>query len=178
MSLRLPLALAGLSLAPGLPAEVVDAAAHGFSIRHTIEIEAPRADVWFAAVEQTGDWWLDDHTVSGDAERLYIDATPQGCFCETLGQNSGLVHMIVTFVNPTVVLRLSGGLGPLGLMGTAGNMTWEFDDSDSGTTLTWRYAVGGYLSGGLDQVAPAVDGVLLDQMRALKQFVEAAAPAE
>jgi hypothetical protein len=52
-------------------------------------------------------------------------------------------------------------------MGTAGNMTWEFDDSERGTALTMRYAVGGYLPQGLDEIAPAVDGVLAEQLAAL-----------
>ena len=170
--LRLALFFSGILVAPVVPAEVVDAAAGGFSIRHSVEIAAPRADVWFAATDHIGEWWSDDHTVSGDANRMSIDAKPQGCFCETLGPRSGVVHMTVTFVNPAVMLRLSGGLGPLGLMGTAGNMTWEFDDSETGTTLTLRYAVGGYLPQGLDQVATAVDGVLAEQLDSLKRFVE------
>lgn len=171
--LRLAFTLIGVLVAPAVPAEVVDAAAGGFNTRHTIEIAAPRADVWFALIDDIGRWWSDDHTLSGDAGRLSIDATPQGCFCETLGPRAGVVHMTVTFVNPAVMLRLSGGLGPLGLMGTAGNMTWEFDDSETGTTLTLRYAVGGYLPQGLDQVAGAVDGVLVEQMQSLKRHVEA-----
>lgn len=160
-------------LAVPATAEVVDADAGGFSIRQHVEIGAPRADVWFAAIDDIDEWWSDEHTVSGDAGRLSIDARPQGCFCETLGPRSGVVHMTVTFVNPAVMLRLSGGLGPLGLMGTAGNMTWEFDDSEGGTTLTMRYAVGGYLPQGLDEIAPAVDGVLAEQLASLKRFVEA-----
>lgn len=169
---RLPLAFAGLLAAPAAPAEVADAASHGFDVRHSIEIAAPRAEVWRAAVDEIGKWWSDDHTVSGDAARMYIEARPQGCFCETLGGDAGVVHLTVTFVNPTVMLRMTGGLGPLGLMGTAGNMTWEFADSETGTTLTWRYAVGGYFSEGLDQLAPAVDGVLIEQMISLKRFIE------
>lgn len=164
--------IANLLAAPPLAAEVVDATPAGFTVRHRIEIKAPRADVYHAAVDDIGKWWSDDHTISGDANRMYIEARPQGCFCEALGGNAGVVHMTVTFVNPTVMLRLSGGLGPLGLMGVAGNMTWEFDDSDTGTTLTWNYAVGGYLPQGLDQIAPAVDGVLGEQIESLKQFAE------
>lgn len=166
----------------GLPtfsaAEVVEATLAGFTLRHSVDIAAPRAAVYRAAVHDIGEWWSDDHTVSGDASRLYIEAKPQGCFCEVLGPDGGVVHMLVTFVNPGVMLRLSGGLGPLGLMGVAGNMTWEFEDGATGTTLTWRYAVGGYLAQGLDQVAPAVDGVLGEQISALKRLVEADAPQE
>lgn len=161
-----------MSVAVPSSAEVVDSAASGFTVRHRIEIDAPRTEVYIAAVNDIGDWWSDDHTVSGDAGNMYIEAQPKGCFCEQLGRNAGLVHMTVTFVNPTVMLRLSGGLGPLGLMGVAGNLTWEFDDSETGTTLTWRYAVGGYLPGGLEQVASAVDGVLLEQMQSLKALAE------
>lgn len=177
-ALRFALAVAGIAGSHAVFAEVVDSAPGGFSLRHSIEIAAPRADVWSAAVHDVGEWWSDDHTISGDAGRMSIEARPQGCFCETLGTRSGIVHMTVTFVNPTVVLRLSGGLGPLGLMGVAGNMTWEFEDGDTGTTLTWRYAVGGYLPQGLDEVATAVDGVLVEQMNALKRHVESRIPPE
>jgi uncharacterized protein YndB with AHSA1/START domain len=175
--LRLVLTLPGIFAAPIVAAEVTDAAAGGFSILHSVEIAAPRADVWVAAIDDISEWWSDDHTLSGDAGRMSIDARPQGCFCEMLGATAGVVHMTVTFVNPTVMLRLSGGLGPLGLMGTAGNMTWEFDDSETGTTLTLRYAVGGYLPQGLDRIAPAVDGVLAEQLHSLKRYVESPRPA-
>jgi hypothetical protein len=103
---------------------------------------------------------------------MYLEAKTQGCFCERLGQHGGVVHMTVTFVNPTVMLRLTGGLGPFGLMGVSGNMTWEFADSSDGTAITWSYAVGGYFSGGLDQVAGDVDTVLAEQLARLKEFVE------
>ena len=63
-------------------------------------------------------------------------------------------------------------LGPLGLMGVSGNMTWEFEDSENGTIVTLKYAVGGYLPGGLDSIAEAVDGVLIEQMTSLKTFAE------
>ena len=66
-----------------------------------------------------------------------------------------------------------GGLGPLGLMGVSGNMTWEFEDHEDGMQLTLNYAVGGYLNGGLDAVAEAVDGVLVEQIENLRKLVEA-----
>lgn len=153
-------------------AEVLDAGPGGFTISHQTEISASRIDVYRAAIGNVGDWWSDDHTLSGHAGNMYIEARTQGCFCERLGEAGGVVHLIVTFVNPGVILRLSGGLGPLGLMGVSGNMTWEFDDSESGTTVTLNYAVGGYLAGGLDSIAAAVDGVLVEQMTRLKAFVE------
>lgn len=159
-------------------AEVLDAASNGFTVRHSVMIGADRQTVYQATVNKIGSWWSGDHTVSGDAANLFLTDTLSGCFCESLGEGAGLVHMSVSFVNPGVLLRLTGGLGPLGLMGAAGNMTWEFEDAGAGTVVTWQYAVGGYLPGGLDTVAEPVDGVLLEQLTRLKSFVETGSPAE
>ena len=114
-------------------ADVMDSAANGFTIRHVVTIDADRQTVYQAAVTDIGAWWSSDHTVSGYAENLYLTDQIPGCFCERLGDGSGLVHLSVSFVNPGVMLRLTGGLGPLGLMGVSGNMTWEFDDAETGT---------------------------------------------
>lgn len=164
-----------LLLAELASADVLDARSDGFTVSQSALINASRHDVYRAAVADIGEWWSDAHTMSGDASNMYIEARPQGCFCEALGDNGGVVHMTVSFVNPSVILRLSGGLGPLGLMGVYGNMTWEFDDSDEGTLVTWKYAVGGYLPQGLEQIAPAVDSVLTSQLNSLKTFIESRA---
>ena len=162
----------------GLRAEVMDSDKNGFTVRHQVLIEADRFAVYDAATASVGEWWSSDHTVSGDSSQLYIDARISGCFCESLGEDAGLVHLSVSFVNPGVILRLTGGLGPLGLMGVAGNMTWEFDEAETGTVVTLQYAVGGYMDGGLDTVAAPVDGVLVEQMTRLKAFVETGSPTE
>lgn len=164
--------IASLTAGPGVDAEVLDAGAAGFSTRHSVTIAAPRMQVYESLIADVGGWWNPDHTVSGDAANLYIEARTQGCFCETLGDGAGLVHMNVSFINPGVMLRLTGGLGPLGLMGVAGNMTFEIDEIDGVTTVTLRYAVGGYSPGGLDAIAPAVDAVLTEQLERLQAFVE------
>lgn len=164
------------AFATNVRGEVVDADSNGFTVRNETTVAADRLAVYVASVANIGEWWSNDHTVSGNAANLYIDASLPGCFCETLGQGTGLVHMAVTFVNPGVMLRLTGGLGPLGLMGVTGNMTWEFDEVDGATTVTLQYAVGGYMSGGLDTIAPAVDGVLIEAMQRLKLFVETGSP--
>jgi len=83
-----------------------------------------------------------------------------------------VVHLTVTFVNPTVLLRLTGGLGPLGLMGVNGNMTWEFFDADAGTRVKFSYAVGGYRAGGLDQLAAPVDSVIGEALLRLRAHLE------
>jgi hypothetical protein len=78
----------------------------------------------------------------------------------------------VTFVNPGIVLRLTGGLGPLGLMGVGGNMTWEFFDAEEGTRVRFTYAVGGYRAGGLGAIALPVDYVIGEALQRLKAYIE------
>jgi len=164
------------SLIPVAQAEVLDADAHGFTIRVSKRVDAERMAVYKAAVENVGAWWHRDHTISGFANNLYIDARIPGCFCENLGQGAGIVHMAVTYASPGIILRLTGGLGPLGLMGVDGNMTWEFDDAEEGTVVTLNYAVGGYYPDGLDSLAPAVSDVLEEAMTRLRDFAETGNP--
>ena len=160
------------SLAGTAFADVTDSAEGGFSTVNEVIIDADRALVWQQAIDDIGSWWSSDHTVSGDATRLSISAVPQGCFCESLGGTAGVVHLTVTMVNPGVVIRMTGGLGPLGLMGVGGNMTWEFEDADEGTRVRFTYAVGGYRAGGLDEIAGPVDGVISQALSRLKAHVE------
>ncbi len=169
------LVLFALTLAPFAAAEVRDAASNGFTTVNEVVVDAPRAEAWVAALD-IGQWWSSDHTISGDAQRMGIDPRMQGCFCESLGDEAGIVHLTVTSVMPTVLLRMTGGLGPLGLMGVDGNMTWEFEDAEAGTRVRFTYAVGGYRAGGLDQIAPAVDGVLREALLRFKAFAETGNP--
>ena len=159
-------------------AEVSDSDAVGFTIVHEAVIDAPRDRVWAAAIDEIGAWWNADHTIEGDASRLSIDARPLGCFCETFRNGGGVVHMTVTFVNEGVMLRLTGGLGPLGLMGTSGNMTWELFDDESGTRVKFTYAVGGYRPGGLGALAVPVDYVIGEALTRLQSYVETGEPRD
>jgi hypothetical protein len=152
--------------------EVTDSADNGFTTVHEVVIDATRVRAWQAAIDEVGQWWSDDHTVNGDAGRMSIVAQPQGCFCESFANGGGVVHMTVTFVNPGIILRLSGGLGPLGLMGVGGNMTWEFFDADDGTRVRFTYTVGGYRAGGLGAIALPVDYVIGEALERLRVHIE------
>ena len=164
--------LLGVGLHDFAVAEITDAGSGGFSLQHEVTIDAAREDVWRAAVSEVGRWWSDDHTISGNAENMSIELFLQGCFCEASDKSAGVVHLTVTSITPNAMLRLSGGLGPLGLMGVAGNMTWEFFVGESGTTGRFMYAVGGYDPDGLDTLAEPVDYVLGEALQRLKAFVE------
>jgi hypothetical protein len=152
-------------------AEVMDVDKHGFTLVQEATVNATRAEAWRAAVSQIDKWWNADHTISGNAGLLSIDARPLGCFCEATG--GGVVHLTVTTVSKDVNLRMTGGLGPLGLMGVNGNMTWEFFDVADGTKIRFSYAVGGYSPDGLDSIAPAVDYVIGEALQRLKSYIDA-----
>ena len=156
-------------------AEVTDSAANGFTTVNEVTVDVNRAAAWQAALD-VGRWWSPDHTISGDAGRLSIDASLKGCFCESLGGDAGVVHLIVTTVMPETSLRMTGGLGPLGLLGVEGNMTWDFQATDAGTRVRMTYAVGGYMASGLDGMAPAVDAVLGEALARLKAYIETGNP--
>ncbi len=158
------------AFASNATAEVIDADHHGFSLVHEVVVTADRVTAWRAAVDNIDQWWNPDHTISGDSALLSIDARPLGCFCEATG--GGVVHLLVTTVSPNVNLRMTGGLGPLGLMGVNGNMTWEFFDAEGGTRVRFSYAVGGYSPDGLDSIADGVDYVIGEALGRLKIFLD------
>ena len=163
-----------LRAAPAAHAEVVDAAAGGFTVRTVVEVGKPKGFVYNTLVQEVGAWWHPDHTFSGDSGRLRIDARPGGCFCETLAGGGGVRHLEVVYVAPGETLRLAGGLGPLMAMAVTGSLTFELAAAGDGdaTTVTLTYAVGGYRAGGLGELAAPVDGVLAAQMARLKAYAE------
>ena len=167
--------IAALFLFTSASAEVTSAADNGFTTVSEAIIDANPSTVFLAAVT-VGEWWHPSHTISGDASRMSIDPRPQGCFCETLGDGEGIVHLTVTFAKPSALLRMTGGLGPLGLMGVNGNMLWEFEAEGDQTKVRFSYAVGGYSPDGLDKIAPAVDFVIGEALQRLRLYVETGNP--
>ncbi|MDP2479654.1 MAG: SRPBCC domain-containing protein [Candidatus Palauibacterales bacterium] len=149
---------------------------NGFVVRHETRIDAALARVYDALVAEIGEWWNPEHTFSGDARNLSLDDRPGGCLCEELAGGGGVEHLRVVYVDPPRVLRLSGALGPLQGSALVGTLTWTLAEADGGTRLELTYAVGGFLEGGFEGVAPAVKSVLAGQMSRLKRYVETGKP--
>lgn len=165
-----------LCLSMAARAEVTDLNASGFVSKHETTVNASAGEAYKAFVG-IAQWWNPAHTYSGDAANLTIDARPGGCFCERLPDGGGVQHLAVVYVAPGKALRLVGGLGPLQGSGVAGSMTWSFTPAASGTRIGLSYSVGGYFQGGFDKIAPAVDGVLGEQITRLKALIETGKPA-
>ncbi|MFD1958874.1 hypothetical protein ACFSHP_06870 [Novosphingobium panipatense] len=66
---------------------------------------------------------------------------------------------------------MMGALGPLQSEALTGTLTFQLKPDPSGTStqILLEYVVGGYARTAFNQLAPAVDGVLANQMKRLAQ---------
>jgi hypothetical protein len=76
------------------------------------------------------------------------------------------------------MLRMNGGLGPLQSVAVIGAMTWDFVATDSGSTVSLTYTVGGYTKNGLVDLATPVDNVLRGQLDRLRRYLDTGSPIE
>src|SRR5438067_11568557 len=156
--------------------EVANVGPSGFAVKHVVAIQAAPENVYAVLIGKVKSWWNPEHTYSHDSGNLSIDARPGGCFCEKLGNGGGVEHLRVVYVARPEVLRLSGGLGPLQGSGVAGSMTWKLTGDGDQTRVQLSYSVGGFIVGGFDKIAPAVESMLNEQLNRLKQFAETGKP--
>ncbi|MBU1701790.1 MAG: hypothetical protein KJ970_00050 [Candidatus Eisenbacteria bacterium] len=165
-----------LSVCAPAVAEVSSCTDSGFFLKIEIPIYGTPLSVYNNLVQDVSEWWDPAHTFSGDSKNLSIDARPGGCFCEALPDGGGVRHLEVVYNSPGKTLRMSGALGPLQGFGLAGSMTWMFEAIGDSTRLGFTYSVGGYIDGGLQNIAPIVDTVLNGQLIRLKRFAETGNP--
>jgi len=158
-----------------LAAATVARADNGFMVSNEAVIAAPVETTWRALLA-IGNWWDPEHTYSGDAARMSLDAIAGGCFCEDIGDGASIRHGEVIYVAPLKVLRIAGALGPLQEEGVAGSLTFSLAPDADGTRLLQTYSVGGFRAGGLGELADVVNGVLGTQLRRLHSFVETGTP--
>ncbi len=72
------------------------------------------------------------------------------------------------------MIRFVGGLGPLQGMGVSGAITRSFEAHDGGTRITSDYVVSGFLPGGFEKLAPAVDSGIQGQISRLATWASGA----
>jgi uncharacterized protein YndB with AHSA1/START domain len=154
---------------------VSDVASNGFTLKIDAHIAASPDKVYAALIEPAR-WWSSDHTFSGDAKNLHLEAKAGGCWCETLPNGGSVTHLTVVYVNPGRTLRLRGALGPFQGLAVAGALTWKIEPAADGTNLSVTYALGGYNHDGFAELAQAGDGVLTTQVGRLKKLIESRSP--
>ncbi len=168
------LLIASALVCPGRAA-VVEATANGFDIEQSVHIAAPPAKVYEALIHPAL-WWDSEHTFSGSAANLSLDAHAGGCFCEALANGGSVQHAQVVVVAPGETLRLRGPLGPFQGQGVDSALTFGLKPSSDGTDLALSNSVGGYMKGGLADWPARADAMLAGQMARLKKYLETGSP--
>jgi hypothetical protein len=160
-------------------AEIVESSGDGFVTRDAAVVDATPMQVWLALISP-GKWWNDAHTWSGDAGNMTLKPQAGGCFCERIPEDAeadrvtlegSVEHMRVIQAFPERALRMRGSLGPLQSEPASGVLTIAMSEVDEGTRIVWEYVVGGYMRFPVDVIAPAVDGVMTQQLNGLADLL-------
>lgn len=178
------LALAATASVTPAAAEVDSQSAQGFAIKQQAQVKASPDEVW-EALGAPNRWWDSRHSFTGDADNFFMDMQAGGCFCERIRvtkdgklENRGSVeHMRVVYAEPSKVLRMVGALGPLQSEGVAATLSIGLKPMSGGTQITFEYVVGGYMRYPIGEIAPAVDGVIGQQLTRLAKLLNGSAPA-
>ena len=180
--MKFPTAITGallIAFSGAAQAEIVASSEEGFVTRDTAVVDATPMEVWLALISP-GKWWNDAHTWSGDAANMSLKPQAGGCFCERIPEDldadrvtleGSVEHMRVIQAFPERALRMSGGLGPLQSEPVGGVLTIVISDAEEGTQIVWEYVVGGYMRYDVDVIAPAVDGVMTQQLDGLASLL-------
>lgn len=178
--------LASLLWTVPLQAEVTNTADNGFTVRHQTEVSAPVEDVWKAIIAPSR-YWNPDHSWTGNADNFYLVAQAGGCFCElirTTGEDNikssdgSVQHMRVIYAHNNKTLRMTGGLGPLQGEAVVGTLTMQMQSQEGKTAVRFTYKVGGYMEFPVAEIAPAVDGVIGEQLTRLAALFKAEEASE
>lgn len=163
------------AVASPLRAETSGVSAGGFTVTFAMVVEGEPDRVW-QAFTQLPRWWSPQHTWSGQASNLSLDAQAGGCWCERWGNGASAMHGRVLLALPGQALRVHAWLGPLQELPVAGVLTFGTARRDGATRLRVTYRVAGAPELALDKLAGPVDEVLGQQVKRLKAYIETGKP--
>jgi len=164
------LALASMAASTCASAETNNLTPTGFTVTYTREVNAPPEKLW-ASLIHVEDWWSSAHTWSGKASNLSFDLRAGGCWCEKW-EGASVLHGTVAFIQEAKVLRFYANLGPLQDRATNGVLTFALGVAKEKTVLKVIYRVAGAPDAGLQELAPAVDKVIGEQVGRLVKLAE------
>jgi hypothetical protein len=144
----------------------------GFTVEHAIETGAAPFVVYRTVTSHVDQWWNGDHSWTGNAANLYMKLERGGCFCERLPENGRVEHLRIIYLEPGKEIRFDGALGPLQTMAVNGRMIWKIEPREEGSRVSFTYKVFGHPEGGLAGIAPAVDGVIGEQITRLGERLD------
>lgn len=172
------LCLAAMLMPGAAGAEVASAGQSAFMVRGAAELSVSPEAAW-RGLARIDRWWGGSHTYSGDSRNLRLDLRAGGCWCERWGSGQSVEHARVVLVmerEGVRTLRVVGGLGPLQELGAAGVMTFTVSPGAHGARIEMTYRVTGDPGLELNQLAPIVDQVLMEQIGRFARYVNTGSP--
>jgi uncharacterized protein YndB with AHSA1/START domain len=167
--MRPALAITLAALALPAAAATSEVSPSGFLVSLREEVPATPQQAWDTLV-QVSRWWDGQHSYSGDAANLSLEPRAGGCWCERWAGGS-VEHGRVLHALPGKSLRLEGGFGPLQAMAVNAVLTFKLEPAEGKTAIVVTYRVRGSPDAGLDKLAPAVDGVMSEQVKHLADLL-------
>jgi len=155
-----------IALSSGGHAEVLASAPDHFTLKLDAETELSPDEVWERLIVPA-DWWLSDHSFSGDAANLSLDPTPGGVWREDWDGGS-VWHGTVLQAQPGKLLRMSAPFGPLQDIAVTSVWTITLTPTETnGTRITFDHVTNGSAASNLQDLAPAVDFVKSEALKSL-----------
>ncbi|MBI1339354.1 ATPase [bacterium] len=176
MRMRVSCGLAALTLTGMLAAarpaaaEVVRAGDDHFTLRLEAASSLSPAALWDRLIVPAR-WWSSDHTYSGDARNLSLDAHAGGLWRESWAGGS-VAHGRVLSVQPGKMLRLDAPFGPLQELAVTCIWTITIRPEGEGAVVRFDLVANGSAASGLASIAPAVDFVNSQALKSLVAYVE------
>ena len=154
-----------LAISTATQAAVVDASDTHYRLRHEATSTLAPAAMWRRLLHPER-WWHPDHTYSGDAANLSLDARAGGYWLENWSGGS-VAHGRVLLVQDERVLRLDAPFGPLQGLGAVATWTITLEPIDEGTRVVFEETATAAPGSAMEAMAKAVDGVKSEAIRRL-----------
>ena len=165
-----------LFAAGGASSEVTKSSPQAFDIALEATVTKDADAVWDALIEDTGNWWLPEGTLSGDPMNVTLEAWAGGCICEALDDGGSVKQLEVILVSRDAgILQAIGGFGPLRAVPVSGIFTLTITANDAGGTrigMTYRVSGGGEV----EALAAQVDQLLVQQLARLAHWIDHGMP--
>ena len=163
---RVCLSISLIAVAAGAArAEVVASSEQHFVLRHEA-VSARSVDEMWARLIHPEIWWHPDHTYSGDAKNLSLDARAGGLWKEEWPGGS-VAHGRVLTVENGKLLRMDAPFGPLQQLGAYTVWTIALSAVEEGTRVVFDEVSTAPSSANMAETAKAVDFVKAEAMRRL-----------
>lgn len=164
-SLHALIIVLGLLLCGPGHAEVVSSSDTHFVLHLEMSSALPPDRMWERLVNPAR-WWHPDHTYSGDAGNLSLNAEAGGLWREDWSAGS-VAHGEVLLVQEGEVLRLEAPFGPLQGLGAYTVWTITIKPSDDGSLVIFDEISNAPPGSKMDEMAKAVDYVKSEAIRRL-----------